>query len=272
VRALQKLKWLCVVGGLVFGTVAVNAWSADAEKRAVSAATQAMLQRLTAGHQSVFHLETMALVNGRDQFEVSVADGKVVLKGSSPVAIASALNQFLRDSGQGHLSWGGDRLALTTLQAKTLPVTRRVSPVELAYQFNFTAHGYTTPYWSWQEWQREIDLMAFNGITHALTIAGIEEVYIRTFAAFGYSRKEIRDWLVLPAHLPWQLMGNMHSDSPVLSEALVAKRVTLGRRIVDEMKALEMVPVIPGYYGLVPDDFSRRQMDIISLKKIGRAA
>ena len=195
-----------------------------------------------------------------DVYEVSVADGQITLGGSSPVAVASALNEYLRRSGQGHLSWGGDRLEPGMPPASFQPV-RRVSPVQLFYNFNFTAHGYTTPYWSWNEWQREIDLMAFNGISHPLVIAGIEEVFIRTFTRFGYSREEIRDWLVLPAHLPWQLMGNMHSDGPRLSEALVSDRAELGGRITARLRSLGMQPVLPGYYGMVPDDFAQRHHD-----------
>lgn len=213
-----------------------------------------MLKRMLGPESTKFCVQHIEKEDDKDVFSVGLTKGKVLLKGSSPVAIGSALNKFLRVTKQGHFSWGGDRLGVINVPSR-LPAITVKSPVDIYYQFNFTAHGYTTPYWSWQDWERELDFMAFNGITHPLVIAGIEQVLVDTFTRFGYSELEIRDWLVLPAHLPWFLMGNMDSHGPALSRTLIQKRAKLGQKIVARMKSLGMTPVLPGYYGLVPRNF-----------------
>ena len=57
---------------------------------------------------------------GRDAFEVEGAGGKVVLRGSSGVAIASALNWYLSRVTRCQLSLWGDRLALLRGRARLL--------------------------------------------------------------------------------------------------------------------------------------------------------
>ena len=220
-------------------------------------ASTALIDRVTRGNGHIFKVEAIDKENNLDVFEIETLADQVVLRGSSPVAIASALNEFLQRSGQAHLSWGGDRMTTLSVPQPFNKVRKR-SRVQLFYNYNFTAHGYSTPYWSWSDWEREIDLLALNGVTHPLIISGIESVYIKTLSRFGYTEAEVRDWLVLPAHLPWQLMGNMHSDDPILNPELVAKRATLGRQILDRMRELGMQPVLPGFYGVVPDDFQEK--------------
>jgi alpha-N-acetylglucosaminidase len=40
------------------------------------------------------------------------------------------------------------------------------------YYMNTCTFGYSTAFWSWERWQREIDWMALNGINTPLTAVG----------------------------------------------------------------------------------------------------
>ncbi|KGJ92112.1 alpha-N-acetylglucosaminidase [Thalassotalea sp. ND16A] len=215
-----------------------------------------LIERLI-GKNDIFHIEKIEPKNNKSLFEVELVDKKIVLRGNNITAVASAFHTYLRVTKQAHFSWGRDRVDKVTVPASFDKIVK-ASPVDLYYQFNFTAHGYSTPYWSWEEWEREIDLMALNGITHPLIISGIESVYISTFIHFGYTEEEIRSWLVLPAHIPWQLMGNIYSTNDAISQSLVNNRKVLGRKIANRLRELDMTPVLPGYYGLVPNDFANR--------------
>jgi len=214
--------------------------------------------RLLPAYRSQIVVERLDVGGARDAFELETVAGRLVIRGTSGVAVASGLNHYLKRVGNGHLSWGGDRLDL----GPALPAVDGVVRVQTAhpyrYAYNFTVHGYTTPYWDWSRWERELDLIAAHGFNHVLVGPGLEEVVVRTFTRFGYSAEELRDWIALPAHQPFQWLGNLAGVGPPLSAQLVSARATLGRRIADRMRELGIAPVVPGYYGVVPPGFAER--------------
>ena len=83
------------------------------------------------------------------------------------------------------------------------------SPYAFRYALNENTDGYSTPYWDWPRWEREVDLLAASGINAVLVERGTDVVLYRTFRDFGYSDSEIRRWITSPAHQNWQLMGNL---------------------------------------------------------------
>ena len=40
------------------------------------------------------------------------------------------------------------------------------SPYSFVTYMNYCTFGYTTVYWDWERWEKEIDWMALHGITH----------------------------------------------------------------------------------------------------------
>src|SRR5690606_14288224 len=58
-------------------------------------AARALVERVVPTTASVFVLEEIPRVDGRDNFEVESRGGNVILRGSGGVAIASALNWYL---------------------------------------------------------------------------------------------------------------------------------------------------------------------------------
>ena len=95
----------------------------------------------------------------------------------------------------------------------------------------------------------------------ALIIQGQEQVWVDALAEFGYSGAEVRKWLVMPSHQPWQFMSNMEDYGGPVPESLVERRLALGQKIIARMRELGMEPVQQGYYGIVPSDFHRRFPD-----------
>ncbi len=71
----------------------------------------------------------------------------------------------------------------------------------------------------------------------------------------------IRNWLVPPAHAPWQAMGVLENYGGPLSQSLIDNRLKLAQKIVARMKELGIEPVMPGYVGVVPPDFKKKKAD-----------
>jgi hypothetical protein len=216
------------------------------------------IARLAPRYADQIELRTLPAAGALDRFEIAGDDGDIVLSGTSPVALTSAFDWYVRHVAHGQLSWSADQLDLgRTLPAPDAPI-EHASPYRHRYIYNFTEFGYTSPYWDWERWQREIDLLAAKGINLVLVTAGQEAVWYDTFREFGYSDEEIRKWIVLPAHQPWQWMSNMSSFGGPISSGLLERRAELGRKILDRMRALGMTPVLPGFSGTVPGGFAER--------------
>ena len=219
-------------------------------------AARELIQRILPKQANQFIIQRIPSDDGRDVFEIESNDGRIILSGNSPVSIASALNHYLNEFCHCDISWNcGDQLSLP----RKLPVVpekiRVISPCQFRYAYNFCTYGYTSAWWDWPKWERELDFLALSGINLALTIEGHEAVWISTFTNFNYSAADMRDWVVDPAHLPWMEMDNMENYGGPLSPQLVARRLALGQKIISRMHELGIEPVLPGYYGMVPPDF-----------------
>jgi alpha-N-acetylglucosaminidase len=225
-------------------------------------AGRGVIERRLPAQAGRFAVEPIPAEGGRDVFEVESRDGKIVLRGNDGVAIASALNRYLKSFCHANISWNcGDQLNLPPALPPVTQKVRVASPHRFRFVYNYCTHGYTMAWWDWPRWEREIDFLALQGVNLALVIQGQEQVWINTLKEFGYTDAEVRQWLVMPSHQPWMYMSNMENYGGPVPQSLIDKRVDLGRRIVARMRALGMEPVLQGYYGIVPSDFARRFPD-----------
>jgi alpha-N-acetylglucosaminidase len=223
-------------------------------------AAQALIERLLPSRLARrFTVEPIPASGTNDVYEIESCGDRVVLRGNNGVAIASALNRYLKDYCHCDVSWGcGDQLKLPSQLPAVTGKIRAVSPCPYRYAYNFCTFGYTMTWWRWPQWERELDFLALNGINLALVIEGQESVWINTFTNAGFSAADIRGWMVDPAHQPWMAMDNMESYGGPLSAQLVERRLDLGRKIISRMRELGIRPVLPGYYGMVPPDFHEK--------------
>ena len=139
-------------------------------------AVRGLIERLLPDVADRFVWETIPDAPGGDVFEIETVDDRLVLRGSSGVAIASALNHYLKQYCRCHVSWFGDQLDLPEPLPAIRQKVRVATPHERRYCFNYCAFGYTMPWWDWARWEREIDFMALHGINMPLAITGQEAV------------------------------------------------------------------------------------------------
>ena len=133
-----------------------------------------------------------------DAFEITGKEGHIILKGTSNVALVSAFHWYMKYVAGAQLSWNGDQLNLPSKLPAPKQTIKRTTQLENRYMYNYTVFGYTTPYWTWEDWEREIDYLAASGINLALVPIGHEIVWYETFQQFGCTKDELRDWIVPP--------------------------------------------------------------------------
>lgn len=63
--------------------------------------------------------------------------------------------------------------------------------------------GYSSAWWQWEQWERNIDWMALNGINLALAFTAQEAIWQRLYQELNLTKEEIDEHLGGPAFLPW---------------------------------------------------------------------
>lgn len=194
--------------------------------------------------------------DGLDAFEVSASNGTVHVRGTSNVAICRGAYEYLKDACNVQVSWNGGAIHVPA----SLPDYAKrsvVGPNRWRHYFNICTFGYTTVWWDWARWQKEIDWMALHGINMPLAMTGQDKVWQTTFRQLGIPQKSIDQWFSGPAFLPWHWMGNLNGHMGPLSPHWIDAQAALQKRILQRERSLGMKPVVPGFSGFVPTDFSK---------------
>jgi len=225
--------------------------SCGAEGEAVSGARGA-LQRLLPRRAAEFAVETIPRDQGRDVFEIESTGGRVVLRGSSGVAIASALNWYLKHHCNASVSLRGSQLDLPTPLPAVIEKVRLVTPFTYRYCFNYCCFSYSMAWWDWPQWERAIDWMALNGVNMPLAVTGQEAVWEAVYRELGLPDEALDEFFVGPAYLPFGWMGCMDGWGGPLSPAWIERHAALQQRILARERELGMTPVLQGFTGHVP--------------------
>jgi alpha-N-acetylglucosaminidase len=203
----------------------------------------------------VFKLENKK--NGKDFFSITSAGKKILIKGTSGVSLASGLNWYLKKYCNSQFSIIDKNIFLPD----QLPMPTAVETIETAfdyrYFFNICTFSYTMAWWDWKEWERQIDWMAMNGINFPLAITGLEAVWTEVYREIGLSQKQIDDFLVGPAYLPWSWMGNIDGLGGPLPKSWIEKHKDLQLKILKRERDLGMTPILQAFTGHVPESIKQ---------------
>lgn len=221
-----------------------------------------LIERVTPGYGKQFRLELIEPVDGQDAYEIDASDdGKVVLRGNNTIALATAYNQYLKQTCHAHVSWFGDQLNLPEqLPLPEKPVKNTIRGKYRVYM-NYCTVSYTAAWWDWKHWERELDYMAMNSINMPLSVVGLEAVWYNTLLKHHFTDEEARRFLAGPAHFAWQWMQNLQSYGGPLPKSWIDKHITLGKQIMDRQLELGMQPIQQGFSGYVPRELKEKYPD-----------
>ena len=166
-------------------------------------AAYALIERVTPGYGKQFVLELIPPEHGMDVYEIVPQDGRIVLRGNNPVALATAYNQYLKYTCRVHVSWLGNRLDLPERLPLPEKAVRNTINGKYRVYMNYCTLSYSAPWWDWERWQREIDYMAMNSINMPLSVVGLEAVWYNTLLKHRFTDEEARAFLAAPGHMAW---------------------------------------------------------------------
>jgi alpha-N-acetylglucosaminidase len=204
----------------------------------------------------VFRELSKPLTDGaKDAFRLYQSGNQITIEAASTSAAAAAVNHYLRYHCKMSISHSANNLQpLQPLQplpsiADTIVVQ---SPFVWRYALNYCTYNYTYSFYSWEDWERELDWMALNGINLMLAPVGTEILWQRTLASLGFTDEEIRRYLPGPAYNAWWLMGNLEGWGGPVSDNIITKWSLMQQKILRRMKELGITPVLQGFCGIVP--------------------
>ena len=217
-------------------------------------------ERVAPGASSNFEIELLNGNYGDSKLPVmglgSTTDGKVLLRGSTGVELASALNWYLQDYCNSTYDW-------STYQPPRIPDPLPLPPKEViirhrttkySYYMNVCTYGYSLAFVNWEYWQKHIDWMLLNGINMPLAFVGQEYVWMKLFTSktYGLTNDDMWAFFAGPAFLPWGRMGNIRgwaggTMSPAGMLNWINERKNLNIQILKRMRSFGMEAALTGF-------------------------
>ncbi|WLA07933.1 alpha-N-acetylglucosaminidase [Xanthomonas translucens] len=241
---------------LLGGALLAPAAFAAAARAAQGAAARGVLLRTLGPRAAALALQRQPRGKGNDWYQVAADAGRLRVSGSSEVALAHGAYNYLQSIGAASVSWEGSRVALPAAYAD-FRGQRVVTPFAYRAYLNVCTYGYTTPWWDWARWEREIDWMALHGIDMPLAMEGQDYVWQALWREFGVSDADLAQYFSGPAFAPWQRMGNIEAYDAPLPQQWIEDKYALQQRILQRMRTLGMKPVLPAFSGYVPKAFAQ---------------
>lgn len=224
------------------------------------------LERLQKGLSKRFKIEIRPSSDPNGYFELNGGGHRITVRADNYVNAAFGVNWYLKYYCQAHISFCEDQLPpLPT----SLPQVSERHTARLAANFymNYCTFSYTTAFWDWTRWEREIDLMALNGINTPMAMVGSEAVWRNTLLRFNYTPHEVKTFLCGPAYFGWLLMGNLENIGGPLPDEWFDRQIVLQKKILARMRAYGMKPVFQGFFGMVPSSLKQKYPDAPLLKQ-----
>ena len=196
-----------------------------------------------------------------DAFIITSKDGKPCVKGSSILAITTGINWYLNHYAHINISWS--QLTIDDIENYDFPIPekeeRHVCSADYRYYLNYCTFSYSMSTWTWERWEKEIDWMALHGINMPLQIVGLDAVWKRLLTEYyNYTSEEANDFIAGPCFQAWWGMNNLESWGGPNPHWWYERQAVLAKKICDRMRELWMQPVLPGFSGMVPSNFTEK--------------
>ncbi len=204
--------------------------------------------------------ETLSSADGIETFVITASDGKPCIKGSTMSALTTGIGWYLNHYADVNVSWNNLTPDLTSISLP-IPDVEEKHETNAVYRhyLNYCTFSYSMSTWTWERWQQEIDWMALHGINAPLHIVGLEEVWRKMLVDdYGYTTKQANDFIAGPCFMAWFGMNNLEGHGGPNPDWWYTRQAELGKKMTARMKELGIEPVLPGFAGMVPTNFTSK--------------
>ncbi len=184
-------------------------------------------------------------------------DGRIAICANSGCNAAVGLNFYYKNYCNVHISQVGCSRKMPFPLPKIGTERKVTTPFKIRYANNYCSLSYTMAFYTDEQWQKELDYYALQGVNVFLDITAIEEVWRRFLLKLGYSQSRATAFLPGPAYYAWFCMANLYSTGAPLPPGYFKKRTELARKNHLFMRKMGMKPVFQGFSGMVPTDIKK---------------
>ncbi|TFF36584.1 alpha-N-acetylglucosaminidase [Mucilaginibacter psychrotolerans] len=248
---------------MMFGLGLTSSFGATITDTDDNGNAKALIERILPGRSNAFVLQTIPTINQRDSFYIDNLNGKILIKGTGPLALAKGFNYYLKHYCHASVTWhANDAVKVPAILPAVSEPMGQACRFEKRFFLNYCTFGYTMLWWRWNDWERLIDWMALNGINMPLAITGQEYIWQRVWKQFGITEAKSRSFFTGPSHLPWQRMGNLDRWLGPLPQSFIDDQFALQKQILKRERSLGMQPILPAFAGHVPKDLQEKYPQI----------
>lgn len=184
----------------------------------------------------------------------NASDGKIHITGNDGVSLATGLNHYLKYYCNVSITQVGNQVDMPNSIVPVEEPVYKECKVPVRYAYNYCTMSYSMPFWGEEEWRKELDWLALNGVNLVLDITGQEEVWRQFLGTLGYDHASIKDFIAGPAYYAWAYMANLSGYGGPVHDSWFTERTELARKNHLIMRKLGMQPVLQGYSGMVPNN------------------
>ncbi|MCJ7932463.1 MAG: alpha-N-acetylglucosaminidase [Chryseobacterium sp.] len=203
-------------------------------------------------------IKKIPLENHKDVFILQTENNRLKISASSVSAASRGLDWYVKYYAHQSISHLGNNVKnLDQLPVINTPVKKK-SFITYRYALNYCTINYSYSFYTWEDWEKELDWMALNGVNIMLAPVGTELIWYNTLIHIGYTDAEARAFIAGPAYTAWWLMGNLDGWGGPVSIKLVQQQADLQRKILKRMSELGIEPILQGFYGMVPQSLKEK--------------
>ncbi|MBS1705987.1 MAG: alpha-N-acetylglucosaminidase C-terminal domain-containing protein [Armatimonadetes bacterium] len=218
------------------------------------AIVKGIIRRLVGDEAARFEFKIEPSSERADWFHVQSRRGEIQIAASSSVAAARAAYTYLKVGCQAQVNWSGQHLPRPLCHPQVFEVEVRAR-TRYRHYYNMCTCSYSTAFWDWPRWERELDWMALHGINMPLSLAGQDVVWRRLWRSYRLPEQSISNFLCGPAFQSFRIGGNLNGHGGPPPESWIEGQAELQKKILKRQLELGMTPVVSGFSGFVPVDF-----------------
>ena len=196
-----------------------------------------------------------------DYFELSDLNNKIHIKANKGLSITSGLNYYYKHYLKIQITENTRQTNIKEI-VKLNTTIRKETRYKIRYALNYCTLSYSFPFVNYEQWLKENDYFALNGINCILDLAGMKAVWIKFLMNYNYPYQDAKDFIVGPAYNAWWLMDNMEVFGGPLHDDYIKDRVIMARKIQRYRRTLGIDTILQGYAGMVPTNFNDYCPDI----------
>ena len=194
-----------------------------------------------------------------EKFLLTSKNGKPCVKATTLSAATTGIGWYLNHHANVNIAWNNLTTDLASVAFPLPADEEHTTSAKFRYYLNYCTFSYSMSTWTWERWQQEIDWMALHGINMPLQIVGLEEVWRKLLMEdYGYTKDEANAFVAGPCFMAWFAMNNLEGHGGPNPDWWYTRQAELGKNINERMKALGMDPVLPGFAGMVPTNFTSK--------------